>query len=332
MPGIKGRLSVQDGTLRVVRPDGRQLEITRVRSTIDLDTLDRVAATLSLEPSSGQELTWKPNCKGLLRKGSHASSGPVAQYTSQPRPRSHWRLSCHSGSSRHRLAVESNSWSMPSWKRARSRPTSTAASRTAGAARQHRPGRGGGQHFSANLRATAEMLAGHVSVDGHAGTADFQAAYAARSQRSRASVERILADVLAGRPASLPKASLEGRCELDLARWLAPCRVAARPSRLGGDQRQAQRQEPQGGGREEGSAQAAIELSQLVAHDSEKTVQWEPISLSLLAAVEPGRGLNVREGNLTSGLDAFRPRQRFGSPCRHPARFDRAAPPGQSGF
>jgi hypothetical protein len=310
-PAPKGQLVIRSGSVRVVKPDGRELGVTDLNGQVMLNTLNDVRGQIGGQLVGGGQVQAEADVRNLATNGRvdiNQATGQFAIRTSQPvalapltafagRPgiQGLSNLNVQGQLDRGALRTDINtqltnlyteSRQAEGQPRARPRPINLA--------------------LAGQIQRTADRtVSGRMDLTGGAGTAGATFNYAPCSQPSSLTGEDFTAMLLAGKPVALPEVQVNAEANLDL-RALAEAIPSLLHLREGVEITSGQMRIPKMQVRTQPAlaAEGAIEVADLAATRNGRLIQWQPIALDLSAHVVPDEGLNVDKGQLQAGFAA----------------------------
>ncbi len=304
LPPLTGRITLRDGSVQMVRADGRRLDVSQINASCTLSTLDNIDGTLSMQMPANGDVSGEFKVKNLAPRGrSQPFDAAGTLRLSTPKGLSVAELIAFAldgvqGAGRATVALDG----------AFENGTVRLELKTGVTGLQARHGEGGriepidGQVVTA-IQATRESLTGKTTLETQAGAGQFDLVYPLTGQPSDLSAGQLLSAILAGNTGALPKLTLDGRCHLDLARLAksVPALLAIRPGvEVASGTLDIEKLAVRGAAQP--SLSGSVVLKNLVARGDGKTIQWEPASLGVEALVEQGRGLKVQRGEFKSGF------------------------------
>lgn len=318
-PGLRGALRLRDGALKLVRPGGETLEVARISAQADIDTFNKLAGSFELALAEGGALAAEARIQNLFRDGrldlEHAEGevtlktrGPadLAKITAALAPDAAVagavELSIHGRASAGELNAD-----------LRASATRLIARRAEGASPLN-------ASLTGRIRRQGESLAGEADLAGDAGTIQLAATYRPSQSAIAVGVDQVLAAILNGEPLDAPEFTLEASGALDLVKLdralpgLLPLREG---QRLTAGEVRIERVAVRGG--KQPAASGAVELRNVAGVQDGQQIRLEPIALSVDAALEPGRGVQVRRAEMKS---SFARLEAAGDPSALRADFD----------
>lgn len=305
LPELKGRLVIENGFVRIVRSDGRQLDVSNVGGSWNLDTLSNIDGTLTMQLPSSGDVSAEASIRNLAPSGRMEPFGATGTV----------RVSTPSGLSVSELArfllgeVQAAGRVNLSLDGDVEKGTLRAETKTAltGVQVSRRGDAAGIEPIDgevvANIKGSRESLTGNAALRTQAGTGQLDLVYPLAGQPQNAAGSDIAGAVLSGETAKLPKFSLDGKCRIDLAR-LAKAVPALLAIRQGVEVKSGTLEVENLAlhGADQPSLVASIFVKDLVARSGDKDIRWEPVSLVVDAVVERGRGLKVEHGDFKAGF------------------------------
>lgn len=322
LPELTGRLVLERGSLRVTRADGREYTLPELNLQCDLSGLSDLRATLVAKLAGEQTLDVRADVQGLAVKGilrPADATGKIRVVTSGD-------IDVESPARLFTAAVG------VAGKAGASLEATFAASEivcdglvTVSGLKVSREGRAAVNpvdvSVGSRVRIAPEGVVAEAALGGSAAKGDVRLEYtpltrpAAETAAALATAwladvshairgvsgEAITAAVLAGKPISLPHATVAVNTEMDLAAVAraAPGLLAIRP----GVQVDAGRLKIKGltiRGGEQPYVKGAMSVTDLAAVDGGRPVRWEPTSLHIDAAMEAGQGFRMRRAEFDS--------------------------------
>ncbi len=305
LPKPKGSIRVQEGTVRVVRPDGRSYEATQVDCLLELNTLSSVSGSLSVELPGGGRVRNVVALQGLVAGGRLSPDSVTGRFSSTTD--SPLDLAPLGAFALGQGAMGGKA----SWK--------------VDATLQ--PGRTGG-HFeadlvgleaahlsglrtepvdvklAASLDRTAAQIKGWLEVGGQVGQLRADLAYSPSAKAGgSAGIDpaEVLSAIAEGRPISLPdfKVTVNGKLNAALARAV-PALMGIRPDvKITAGELRFEELTLVGGRQPSGAGR--LELSGLTALAGERELRWDPIVAEFDVGDTPG-GLAIRLAKLRSAF------------------------------
>ncbi|MBP7933601.1 MAG: hypothetical protein KA354_03030 [Phycisphaerae bacterium] len=302
LPAVTGRLVLRNGSMKVVRPDGRELEVSHVDGDLRLEATSSIAGQLVAQAAEVGTVTGEIDLRELVRDGRFQPWGATGTA----------RLSTPASLSLAGLGQ-----------------FATGQSHADGSAQvQVRAAFGQGEikvdtsielarllvrladssgaspvdvRLSSQLRATRESLTGHAALDGQIGDGRVDVTCSWPKQTEIPSVEDIVSGALAGKAVKWPDFVVEAKSHLDLARLAqavpALLHIQSQVVVTGGTL-DAQRVILRGG--EKPSTTGAVTITRLASRRDAQITAWQPISLDWNVHIEPGTGLKVEKLALAS--------------------------------
>lgn len=304
LPAVNGRILLQNGSIRIVRSDGRQLDVSPIKINCNLDTLDNIQGTMSLQVPKSGTLTGEMKLRNLAPGGQFKPFGATGTVRlSTPDDVALAELAAfamgqaHTGGTANlkldglldngAVKVDLNAGvtglQMPHAEGVRGEPIDA--------------------RLSADIRATQESLTARASAEGQAGTGQIDVSYPLNDPSRRLSLNEVLSAVLSGKTDSLPQATVDGHCRVDLVKLTqaVPALLSVRPDvAVTSGTLDIERLAIRGGNKP--SMAGTLALKNLVTRSGGKDIQWEPVSVGLDTVVEPDRGLKVQQAEFNSGF------------------------------
>lgn len=308
-PEPKGRILLEAGALRVVRPDGRSFEITRIDGQFDLNTLDDVSGVLLLALAGGGQVHNTFSIRGLAAEGKISAAkatgtissstpgrleiGPVGAFAlNQDRMggTAGWdvQLRFEPGKFGGTLAVD------------------VRALQAAGA------GPAGIRlidlGLTGRLDITGEALAGTMTLTGQIGQVQTEFSYrpSEDGRRDRIDLGGIVSAALLGESIWLPefKLSVDGKLDLAALARAVPALLRLRPG-VEIATGQVGFEEVKISGGKDPVAQGKVQLTGLTARRGERAIRWDPVAVDFDVRGRSDQGVKVEKGTFTSDFAGF---------------------------
>ncbi|MCG8409562.1 MAG: hypothetical protein MI923_30520 [Phycisphaerales bacterium] len=299
-----GVISVSNGSVKVVRADGRRYEVSDVNSKVDLKSSGGMDATLGMTLADGKKLTGEIEVRRLISAGELTpteAEGRLRIRTEgdvdlQPIGRVALKNSTVEGRADLDIETEFKSGQVVSDLNAR-----FAGLRAAGeGVAEIRPI---DLQLTSKIIASKERLDGEVNLAGEAGTTQAKFSYGLSEKAVDVSLDEMLAAVLDGKPIKLPDFTLDaqGRVDLPSLAKAVPDLLKIRPgSEITAGRLALGNVSIKGGALP--SAKAQLELADLSATVDGRTTRWEPITIDVDVLSDSGDGLRVQRAELKSGF------------------------------
>ncbi len=304
LPAVVGHVVVENGTLHVIRPDNRTLEIKNINTTINLDTLNHIEGRLDLQTPQDGRLAGEMKINNLAPGGqlrpldatvvvqiSTPQDIPIAELAA-------FALDRKDLSGKINLNLQANI----------EQGAGQFKLITKAIGLQTQPDDGNKPEpldlqLAADVQVDREKLAAQTTLEGAAGNAETTFACPLPIAADELSFDTLLAALLEGKTDTLPQFTAEGRGKLDLARLARtfPALLAIRPDvdvasgTLDLDNLRIR------GGREP-SLGGVLALSNLVTHTESGDIQWTPTAVKTELLLEPGHGLKIQQAEFSAGF------------------------------
>ncbi|MGQ9650503.1 MAG: hypothetical protein ACUVXJ_10365 [Phycisphaerae bacterium] len=152
-------------------------------------------------------------------------------------------------------------------------------------------------------RVTAETMSADVSLTGQAGNAHVRAAYAPSGQPVHIAPQQLLSAALTGNPIAMPDLTADAGADLNLAELAqaVPALLTIRPGvQIAGGQLGIENLSIRGGAQP--ALKGTLRLAELTAVDNGRPTRWEPITAELDVSLEAGQGLKIHQTEVKSGF------------------------------
>ncbi len=304
LPMIVGRVVIENGTLRIVRPDGRILEITRINTTLNLDTLNHIEGQLDFQTPRDGHLAGEMKIDNLAPDGqlrpldattvvriSTPQDIPIDELAAFALDRKdlggkinlNLQANIEQGAGQFKLITKAIGLQTQPHDDNQPEPLDL--------------------ELAADVQVDREKLAAQTTLEGAAGNAGINLTCPLPIAADQLSFDSLLAALLEGKTDNLPPFTAEGHGKLDLARLARtfPALLAMRPDvdvtsgTLGLDNLRIH------GGREPSLA-GELALSNLVTHTEAGDIQWTPATVKTELLLEPGHGLKIQQAEFSSGF------------------------------
>lgn len=299
-----GAISVLNGTVKIVRTDGRSYEMSDLNSKVALNSPGGVDATFGVTLADGKKITGEIEIDRLISGGAFKPTEADGRLTLisegdvDLRRIANVVLEDSTVEGTANLAVEAE---FKSGQVVGDLKADFAGLRAAGeGAAKIQPI---DARLTSNIRASSEEIAGELNLEGEAGTTQAQFSYAISEKSAEISFEEILSAVLEGKPIELPNFTLDakGRVDLPALSKAVPDLLKIRPgSEVTGGRLALSNVAVKGG--DLPSMKAQFELADLAATVNGRTVQWEPITVDVDVVSDPRDGVRVQRATLHSGF------------------------------
>jgi hypothetical protein len=300
----EGGIIVRDGSVRVIRADGREYEAADIDVEVDLKAAGQVETKLQMALAGGGKLKGEVQVTQLLSNGKFEPSdangkfriyseeginvGPIADFAlDEMGTVGQVALDIKGTVEAGMLAAEF--------------ATNLVGVGSPGAA--GRPVEPTNLRLTGNLRASKHEVNSRFNLEGDAGKAQAEVAYSISDQPVDVSAERLQAVLFEGGSIELPQLSVTAQADLDLPALgkALPGLLHVRPdTEITGGKLEVTNLEVNGGS--EPSAMATVQLTGLTAKTSEGEVRCEPIAVDLDVTAQAGQGLAARRAQLKSGF------------------------------
>jgi len=300
LPELVGRLTASDGSVLLVLPDGRSLEIPRFSAETDLQTLDRIVAHVEAVAPGGGLITAEADLSNLVSDDQidlSAATGTAALRSDGP------------------VDLEALSAALAAGPgvggEAQANGTATLAEGTIDvqmslqATGLRTAGRQGLEPI--DVSATARLHVEGQMVDARAEIAsepaNFTAEFTYRGDGEAISPNDFAAAVLGGGDVALPQMELQAGGEVDLPRLAraVPSLLAIREDvQLTGGRLTVERLTVRGG--PEPTTEGVIRLGELAGRREGRDIRIDPVAISWQAALSEGQGLVVRQIEVDSAF------------------------------
>lgn len=157
--------------------------------------------------------------------------------------------------------------------------------------------------IESHSRITAETMSADVSLTGQAGNAHVRLAYAPSGQPVRISPQQLLSAALTGNRIAMPDLTADAGANLNLAALAqaVPALLTIRPGvQITGGQLGIEDLSIRGG--VQPALKGTLRLAELTAVDNGRTTRWEPITAGFDVSLEAGQGLKIHQTQVESGF------------------------------
>jgi hypothetical protein len=302
LPKPVGRIRLRGGSIRVVEPDGRRLDVSRLDTELELKTLREVTGSAAIELAGGGKLSADLKLTGLTEGGKlqpGKATGTVSVRTDQDvalKPLSRFGLGEAGLGGSVRLTAD----------------VTLQGGRVEGRFDLHaaklEAGRGGREeirpldlHLVGQSTVTDKEVTGRVSLTGEIGKVAGRFRLVPPEKPLEISASQVIAALLTGERISLPEFTLDANGQVDLPRLAraVPALLRLRPdvAVTGGTVRMTD-VSVRGGAKP--AARGAIALGDFAARRGEQAIGWQPVSVRFDAELVPGEGLRLRDTHLAS--------------------------------
>ncbi|NLX14637.1 MAG: hypothetical protein GXY44_13430, partial [Phycisphaerales bacterium] len=304
LPPVIGRVVIENGTLRIVRPDERTLEITRINTTVTLDTLNHLEGQIDfVTPQEGRlaaEITIdnlapdgqpRPFETTMTVRLTTPQDIPIAELAAFVLDRDdlkgkinlNLQADIEKGAARLKLITKAADLQI--------RPTDGQIAEPLDV------------QLTADVQVDRENLAAQTTIEGTVGNGGIDLTLPLTETAGHFSFDTLLAALLEGQTDSFPQFTMEGRGKLDLARLARtfPDLMAVRSDvdvtsgTFDLDHLRIR------GGREPSLA-GALALSNLVTRTGDEEIQWTPVAFKTDLLLEPSHGLKIEQAEFSSGF------------------------------
>ncbi|KPK80551.1 MAG: hypothetical protein AMJ81_11870, partial [Phycisphaerae bacterium SM23_33] len=301
LPQVKGQIGVAAGSLRVVLPDGRSLDVAALDASFDLKTLNQITGELMVTLPGEGKLACKLDLRGLTDSGKvrfataagtvslhsvgDVDLGPLAEFAGRKGVRGKASLK------RAQVALEPE-------KLAADFDLKLSGLAAPLAEAKVRPIDLG---LTGRVNLSGEQVSARADLTGPVGGLHTEVAFNLAQGRVKLDPAKGLAAVLTGEPAGLPefKAQASGGVDLATLAQAVPALLRLRPDAevTGGTLRV---EDVLATGGSAPSAAGRIELKSLSARRGQRTITFQPITAEFDAAVKPGQGLQISRAMMQS--------------------------------
>lgn len=301
LPQLRGRLALRDGEVRALRADGRSYEVSGIETNVALESLDAIAADARLTLGDGATIATTIDLKQLITRGQVRLAdvnGRVKLDTEGAIDLG--RLAAFLGSDvglagKLSMKIDSN-FQGPEGAAdftidlAQLRTTRTSTAAAPLDVKLH--GRAARHAGAIEAQAKLESAAGGLTIDATHTPSDAPLAL---------DVDRLLAALLTGESLTLPEFTLKADGAVDLAELQksVPDLLALREGqRITAGRVEIKNLSAAGG--HEPAVSGTVEVRGITAVADGRTAQLQPITLGFDAAVQAGKGLEIRRAALES--------------------------------
>lgn len=304
LPGLTGKLAVHRGSLKIVRADGRELEMSQIDGDFTLDAMSTMTGRLVVQARDVGTVSAEVDVQQLAREGRlqpMEASGKARLST--PADLSLAGLGKFALGEAHADGT-ANLQAEVSF----ARGEVTVDTRVAMAGLQVRRIESKDVapidvRLSAQVRATQASLTVQAALEGEIGDGQLSATYPWPEQAAGLSLDDIVSGVLAGKVVKWPDVLVEAKSRVDLARLAqaVPALLRIHPDVVvTGGELNLEQVVLRGG--EKPSTTGGLVLRKLASRRERQVSEWEPVSLNWDAGIEPGTGLRVEKAAFTSGF------------------------------
>lgn len=301
-PALRGKLRLRDGAVKIVRPGGETLELARIGVQAEIDTLNDLAASLELALADGGALAAEAHIQDLFRDGrldveraegelKLETRGPadLAKITAALAPDAAVAgavdLSIHARAAGGDVDAD-----------VRAGVTGLIARRAEGASPLN-------VNVTGRVRQQGGSYSTNADLTGDAGTIQLAATVRPSQAAITVGIDRVLAAILNGEPLDAPDFTLEAAGALHLVKLdralpgLLPLREG---QRLTAGELRIERVAVRGGNQP--AASGVVELRDVAGVQDGQPIRLERIGLSVDAALEAGRGVQVRRAEVKASF------------------------------
>jgi len=306
LPKLAGGVTVTDGSVRIVRPDGREYEVLNVNGDLTLDTLDRLVGGIGLDLAGGGQVAATVDLSGLTPGGRFSLDGADGTFrVTMDEPADLDRLTTFAGvgatlrgTARVDLTGDAKAGKLHAafkveLQRLQSQELERSGVRPIDLA------------LSGDFHADGREIAGKADLTGDAGELRAGFAYRPSAKASPLSLDGVISAAFGGESISLPDFSLDANAAIDLpglARAV-PAAVNIRPGvEITNGTLLVEGVSIRGG--ERPSLQGRIALQYLAARrrDDDADISCAPVSVYFDAALEKGAGLKIDKARFDSAF------------------------------
>jgi len=297
LPEPRGSLVVRDASVRLVRADGRTLDISPIQFRTDIETLERIAGRLQAAVGGGGSASVEFELTGLVRDGRidpGRAGGRLAVRTDEPIDLAPLSRFARDGSAVTGILTARADVSLAGGAPAGTFEVSVSGLRAPTTA----PSEAISPidvRLAGNSAVEGETVRGRVDLDSSCGRVGADFHYRHAPEPAALKGEDLLAAVLTGRRIALPDASLDANGQIDLPALAraVPALLKIRPDvSVTAGRLRVDHVALRSGAK--ASARGKIALEGLSARTSGRSVRWQPIVLDFDATLVPGKGLEAR--------------------------------------
>jgi len=307
LPKLAGRIVVRDASVRLVRPDGRSYDVPDIDTEWQLATLANVNGRLEVRLVPTGRLLVKADLTSLagprqLQPGK-ASGTFTVQTPEAIDLTAIGRFAAPDADAAGAVSLDLDGSLMEGGVTARLRAGAAGLAAGGKARRAVRPVDiqlvGDIGHAGSETTGRLE-LAGYGAEGGKRGDRFARLAGSFRHVTSPAelklSAAKVLAAVLKGEPLSLPDFALDANGTVDIPRLAAavPAMLRIRPDVTVESGRVVVEEVAVRGGDKQ-AASGGLALRDLLARRGSREIRWQPVEANFEAAMEPGKGLRIRQ-------------------------------------
>jgi len=304
LPALTGRLALSNGSLQVVRADGRELEMSRIDGDFNIDALSDITGKIAFQVAQEGQIAGEVDVRQLCRDGrfrpleatgaarlstptelSLAGLGNFALGQSRTDGKAQVRMEATFGQGQVKVdaVVVLARLQVPQADRADAEPIDVG--------------------LSGQLLATQGSLTAHAVLDGQIGDGRLDVTYGLSDPAANLSPDDIVSGVLAGKEVKWPDVEIEGKSRVDVARLgrAVPALLRIQPGvTITGGELEVKRVALRGG--DKPFTTGSIVLKNLASLRDGKANAWDPVSLDWDARIEAGSGLRVEKVSFASGF------------------------------
>jgi hypothetical protein len=304
LPEPRGRVIIRDGAVRISRDAGPAYDVPDLDGQIDIQSLAEIAAKLELALTDGSQLEAEAAIGNLVTGDKLSLSGATGKLSVRTEgaidvgPLAEIAAPGSGLEARTELTVD-----------ATIEEGAVQAAFTTGVEGLQARQREGVSSSPIDLDLTGrvdwapERVAAQTLLTGGAGRARVSVSYPLADQPASVALDELLSAVFSGAPIVLPDFTVEAEASVDLVALerAVPGLLHIRPGQqITGGQLEVSTLAVRGGSRP--SASGSIKLQDLTTATEQRTTRLEPVSLGFDAALETGRGLDIRHAELQSSF------------------------------
>ena len=294
LPEPRGRIVLKDGTVRVVRAGSGEYAVTKINGDVTLASLSEIAGQLSAQLDRGPTLSADIATKGLVSDGGFSAknaTGTLKLGTNGPIDLKHLTSILMPGAGLDgtlslkvdgafspgdiQATLDINSVDLKSASVSNVNPIDLALRGTA--------------------KMTNEKITAHADLAGEAGAAAADISYVLSEKPIEIDAQKIVSAILQGDSLTLPDFTLSATASIDLAaveRAVPGVLKIREGQQITGGRLEIASLGASGG--KTPSARGALEVKGITVASGDKTITAQPVTLDFDAALEAGKGLNVR--------------------------------------
>ena len=304
---VRGRILLRNASVVLVQLDGRRYELSQINCRIDLDTLDRIAGELSLQPTGGGTLSADFKLSQLTRDGKLRLDGLTGRLTVKTDGRADLAPLGEFALTGQRLAGKLSVRADVSF--TEGRPEGDFDVNVAGL----QAARGPSDivtpidvRLTGRSAIAGKIVSGAIDLTSQCGRVGGAFRFDTSDIPKGLSAKQILATVLEGKPLGLPEFSLDANGQIDLPQLAraVPALLQIRPDvTVTAGMVRIEGVSVRGGASP--SSRGRITLTDLTARRGPREIRWRPTVVQFDAEIVPGKGLATRVLRAESGFGSL---------------------------